>query len=284
VKVRRRLRRVGAVPLRASVYLLPNVPDALEDFQWLRREIVAEGGEAKLCSAELVEGMSDAEAEEEFRRAREPEFARLAAAARAVGRAPSPRDLARLRRALGQVVGRDWFGAPGREAAERAVAEVGDRAAGRAPRAAAEGVEARPSGATWVTREGIFVDRIGSAWLIARFIDPAARFRFVPAKGHRPAPGELRFDMYEGEYTHEGDRCTFEVLLERFGLDDPALGPIAEIVHDIDLKDGKFGREEAEGVETVLRGIAHGHAGDRERLAAGRAVFEGLYEHFRRQA
>ena len=91
----------------------------------------------------------------------------------------------------------------------------------------------------------------------------------MPAKGYVPKPGELRFDMFEAEFTHEGDRCTFEVLLARAGLDDPALAAIAEIVHDIDLKDGKFGREEAAGIGTLIAGIARADRDDDERLARG---------------
>ena len=133
-------------------------------------------------------------------------------------------------------------------------------------------------GRTWVTREGIFVDRIASAWLIGRFIDSAARFKFVPPLGYRPEPGELRFDMFEAEFTHVGDRCTFEVLLDRFTLgEDPALGAIGEIVHDIDLKDGKFARDEVPGIERVLTGIARAHADDTARLARGRQLFDELY-------
>ena len=108
---------------------------------------------------------------------------------------------------------------------------------------------------TWVTREGIYVDRIASAWLIRRFIDPEAQFKFVSGKGYRPKQGELRFDMFEAEFTHEGDKCTFEVLLDRCGLKDSALRAIAEIIHDIDLKDGKFGRTEVAGIRTLMEGI-----------------------------
>src|SRR5690349_16330899 len=107
--------------------------------------------------------------------------------------------------------------------------------------------EGKPVGRTWVTREGIKVDRIASAWLIRRFIDPKARFKFVPARGYKPEPGELRFDMFGGEYTHEGERCSFETLLARFGLKEAALRHIGEIVHDVDCKDEKFGRAEADG-------------------------------------
>jgi hypothetical protein len=132
-------------------------------------------------------------------------------------------------------------------------------------------------GRTWVTRQGVFIDRIASAWLIRRFIDPDARFRFAPARGYKPAPGELRFDMYQGEYTHVGDRCTFETLLDEFGLDDRALVTIGEIVHDIDCKDDKFGRTEAAGIRVVVEGIAHATKDDDERISRGSLVFDGLY-------
>jgi hypothetical protein len=118
---------------------------------------------------------------------------------------------------------------------------------------------------------------MASAWLIRRFIDPKARFKFVPAKGYRPEEGELRFDMFEAEFTHEGDLCTFEVLVQRFGLADPALRAIAEIVHDIDVKDAKYGREEAPGIGQLVAGIAAAHADDEERLARGAALLDDLH-------
>jgi len=132
-------------------------------------------------------------------------------------------------------------------------------------------------GRTWVTRAGIKVDRMASAWLIRRFIDPEARFKFVPAQGYPPEPRELRFDMFEAEFTHEGDLCTFEVLVQRFGLGDPALRVIAEIVHDVDLKDSKYGRAEAPGIGQLVAGIAAAHADDEERLRRGTALFDDLY-------
>jgi hypothetical protein len=145
-----------------------------------------------------------------------------------------------------------------------------------------EGPEKVAPGRTWVTREGVFVDRIGSAWLIRRFIDPKARFKFVPARGYRPEPGELRFDMYQAEYTHEGERCTFQTLLARFGLEDPALEAVGEIVHDIDCKDEQFGRPETQGVARLLRGIADDTPEDPERLQRGARLFDDLYAAFSR--
>ena len=172
----------------------------------------------------------------------------------------------------------DFFNARGRERAERAIASAEDEASGGGPAAVPE----RVRGATWVTRTGVNVDRMASAWLIRRFIDPEARFRFVSGKSSPRSAGELRFDMFQGEYTHEGDRCTFEVLLDRFRLDDPALHAVGEIVHDIDCKDEKFGRAETPGIAAIVSGIVLAHPGDAERLEQGAVVFEGLYQRFAR--
>lgn len=146
---------------------------------------------------------------------------------------------------------------------------------GDSPQSVGKGTEF--SGRTWVTRAGVYIDRIASAWLIRRFIDSAPVFKFVPATGYRKQQDELRFDMYDGEYTHQGDRCTFEVLLERFALDDPALHAIGEIVHDIDLKDEKFNRAETMGVQSVVAGIAGAYSDDSDRIANGSGIFDALY-------
>jgi hypothetical protein len=138
-------------------------------------------------------------------------------------------------------------------------------------------------GRTWVTREHVFVDRIASAWLIRRFIDPGATFKFVPARGYAPAPGELRFDMFQAEYTHEGDRCTYETLVERFQLADAGLRTIGEIVHDIDCKDERYGRAETQGIARLLRGVVDSALTDGERLERGAAVFDGLHASFRKE-
>ncbi len=274
VKVRRRLQNIGAVPLKNSVYLLPQGDEAMEDFQWLRRSIVGEGGEATLCAASFIEGVTDGELEALFRAQSDQEYRDIIEAAGDAEAGESHR--ARLEKRLAEVRARDFFDAPGRGPAEQAVAAL--REFGRK----ASGGETGPDGATWVTRSGVFVDRMASAWLIARFIDPTARFRFVPASAYDPAPGELRFDMYHGEYTHAGDSCTFETLMSEFGLRDPALSAIAEIVHDLDLKDDRYQREETAGVASMIRGIVARHQDDEDRLQAGRDLFDGLYAAFQR--
>jgi hypothetical protein len=138
-------------------------------------------------------------------------------------------------------------------------------------------------GRLWVTRKGIHVDRMASAWLIKRFIDPEATFKFVPARGYQPENREIRFDMFEADFTHEGDRCTFEVLVQRLKVNNPALRPIAEIVHDIDLKDGKFGRPETPGIERLITGICTMQKDDEARLARASVIFEDLHGSFARR-
>ena len=302
VKVWRRLQAIGAVAVKNAVYALPGTAEAQEDFEWLLREIAEAGGEAVICEARFVDGLTDREVRALFDRARDEDYAELAGEARGIAEALPPTGeppaealaeararLTRLKARLAQVVAIDFFGADGRQAVEGLVgglearlAEAGteDEMAEDDGAGGLEGLRGR----TWVTREGVHVDRIASAWLIRRFVDPEAKFRFVPARGHVPEPGELRFDMYEAEFTHEGDRCTFEVLLARAGLDgDAALRAVAEIVHDIDLKDAKFARPEAEGIRTLVAGICVAAGDDEGRLARGAAVFEDLYGYFRRK-
>jgi hypothetical protein len=293
VKVGRHLQRIGAVAIKNSVYALPAGDEAQEDLQWVRGEIVKGGGDASIVEARFVDGLTDPQVITLFHGAREADYRELAGQARTAAegfprrgpppdsrRAEAAAQVSRLRQRLAEIVALDFFGAPGREAVEGLVAGLEARMKpeteareARTPTLPIEEVQGR----TWVTRTGIKVDRMASAWLIRKFIDPKARFKFVPAKGYAPAPTELRFDMFDAEFTHEGDRCTFEVLIQRFALRDPALRHLAEIVHDIDLKDAKFGREEAAGVGQLVAGIAIAHPEDEARLARGTALFDDLY-------
>src|SRR5688500_8450002 len=276
VKVRRRLDRIGALPLRGSVYILPMRDDTLEDFQWLAREIQDDGGEATVCVSSFLQGTSDAELLEAFVEARQAEYDGIAKAAEGAATAI---DLARLTKRFAAVADVDYFDVPARAVADRALRAAEERVRGPQPGSHPGGEANRNAlrGRTWVTRAGVFIDRVACAWLIRRFIDPDARFRFVTGAKYRPEAGELRFDMFDAEYTHEGDRCTFEVLLDRFALRDSALEALAEIVHDMDLKDEKFGRAETAGVAAVLQGIAATTSDDSERVERGRELFDGLY-------
>ena len=132
-------------------------------------------------------------------------------------------------------------------------------------------------GRTWVTRPDVHIDRLASAWFIRRFIDPKAKFRFA-APDARVTKDELRFDMVGGDFTHDGDRCTLETLVRAVGLPDRGVKAIAEIVHDLDLKDGKFGRPEAPGIARMIEGLVARYANDDERLEKGFAMFDDLHE------
>ena len=282
VKVWRRLQRVGAVAIKSSVYVLPVSEQAQEDFEWTMREIVEGGGEASICEARFVDGLTVQQIEALFRTARDADYARIAEDARdlaAAGEPPPAAELTRLRRRLDEAIAIDFFRAPGRELAEGALHTLDARTRGAGREAATE-LARSYRGRTWVTRKGIHVDRIASAWLVRHFIDPRARFKFVSGRQYRPSPKEVRFDMFEAEFTHEGDQCTFEVLLRRFEIDDAGLSAIAEVVHDIDLEDGKFQRREAPGVAAIVNGICRAHGPDDDRLAAGEQLFGHLHAWF----
>jgi len=299
VKVWRRLQSVGSVPIKNSVYVLPNTDGAREHFEWMIREIAKEGGEAALCEAQFVDGLDDDQVVSNFHRAREADYVEISRAARRFERELSRQrplsekrrsqlriEVSRLRRRITEVIAIDFLGAPGREAAEGLIS--GLEAHLRGP---SDGHSESPGrvdlgtlrGRTWVTRKGLHIDRIASGWLIRRFVDDNARFRFVSSKDYEPAPHEIRFDMFAAEFTHEGDHCTFEVLLSRLGLDDPALARIAEIVHDIDLRDAKFDRPETTGIDHLIAGIAMVGTDDDARLEQGSTIFEALYHYFTRK-
>jgi len=302
VKVWRRLQALGAVAVKNAVYALPANEQTQEDFEWVLKEITEGGGEAMICEAQLIDGVSDQEVRSLFTAARDEDYGAIAKEARALAEAlrqdpnaltqvEGRAQLKRLKTKLAQVVAIDFFGANGRETVDGLLTGLEAKLTeGTAVETSESGGAAHRTAAlahlkdrTWVTRQGVHVDRIACAWLIRRFIDPGARFKFVSGKGYAPSSGELRFDMFEAEFTHEGDRCSFEVLLGHAGLTDPALQAIAEIVHDIDLKDGKFGRDEAGGIKALIAGLAMAHRRDEERLTRGAAIFDDLYEHFRKK-
>ncbi len=284
VKLWRRLQPLGAVALRGGVYVLPNTAGAREDLEWVGKEVEADGGSAIVCESAFAHGVSDGELEERFRERTTDAYRQIAAHSHAaLGDAGASAAARRLRRQLENEQRRDHFGAEGREPAERAVSQLEvslTRDVGEARESAPPTAARHPRGATWVTRAGVFVDRIASAWLIRRFIDQKARFKFVTGTRYVPKANEIRFDMFQGEYTHRGDRCTFEVLLQEFRLTSPALATIGEVVHDIDLKDERHQRPETDGIALVLQGLVLAESDDAKRLRAGAQIFASLFAQF----
>jgi hypothetical protein len=282
-KIRQRIARVGAVALKNAVYVLPRREECLEDLQWIVEEAVAGGGEAYVCEAEFLGGKTEEALIHQFRAERDADYAALSEEIRHWEREADgelPARAARARKRLEEIHRIDFFDAPRRKEAEKRLADFD--AASRRPRRRTGPGRSSLVNRIWVTRRSIHIDRIASAWLIRRFVDPRARFRFVDPK-EPPRKGEVRFDIVGGDFSHEGDRCTFETLIARTGLTDRALTDVGEIVHDIDLKDDKFGRPEAPGIERLITGLALANPEDEARLERGLTLFDELYQSFRKK-
>jgi hypothetical protein len=279
-KMRQRLEDAGAIAVKNAVYLLPQGPDALEDFQWIAQEIEAGGGDAHLFAGDFVDGVANDAAVAQFNETRNADYDAITADAHAALKSPKliAGTYTRLLRRLEEVKRIDFFDAPRKRDAEKALAAIEKRLRKNEKeetRMMKESPELR--GKTWVTRPGVKIDRMASAWFIRRFIDPKARFRFAdPSTPKRD--GELRFDMVGADFTHEEDRCTFETLVGRIGLPDKGVRAIAEIVHDLDLKDAKFERAEAAGVRLLLDGLMKRTDSDEERIDRALVIFDDLHE------
>lgn len=134
----------------------------------------------------------------------------------------------------------------------------------------------------WATRRGCHVDRTACVWLVRRFVDPEAEFAFFSDPAEAPEGAEL-FDVVGAELSHRGEDCSFETFLREYGLKDPVLREIAEIVHDADLVDERFGRPESEGLDAIVRGMQLALPDDRTLTVHTDALYDGLYAYLSRQ-
>lgn len=293
VRVWRRLQQLGALARKQAVYVLPDSETAREDLQWLRQEVERAGGEADVFAASGLDLETEERLVREFRDMRQQSYAAIVEDAerarlahdrwsrRKRGQAPdTARLLDGIRQRWLQQQRIDYFGSPGRDEAAQSIAALEDALGQGTP-------GARPSPRRlldtasyrrrlWVTRPRPGVDRMSSAWLIRRFIDPDARFGFAETVDAAPE-GSIPFDMFGGTFTHVGARCTFEELSDAFDLRDPAVVRIAAIVHDLDLKDGRFGIPDATVVGTLIEGLQRAHEDDAVLLEQGIALFDALY-------
>jgi hypothetical protein len=300
VRIWRKLQKLGAVAIKNSVYVLPANEKTNEDFQWLKQEIESAGGEAAVFRAGSVEGATDKEIVKAFRDARNAEFAEIAAdldgltgrireQSRAKHLSPGrlathESELDKMHTELEHLIANDFFEANGRASAlaayERAqkalrASEHPSKKSRRKDKGGALSI-AGYQGRRWVTRRNIHIDRLASAWLIKQFIDKRPRFYFV-GEGET-VENAIPFDMFGAEFTHHGEDCTFETMLKRFGLTEiKGLRELAEIVHDIDLKDEKFHRLEAAGLNTVINGLSENLRDDRKLLQQASIIFDGLF-------
>jgi hypothetical protein len=282
----RQLRRLGAVSPAGSLYLLPAGDEAVEAFQWMTEEVRQAGGDALALRASRFDGLGDAQLIGLFNAARGAEYAELdeqaAALEQTVRAAMEPKEqdkiaeaLARLRRRHAEIARVDYFGCPAGQAlaARLARIEMALRSGEESPPAVAPASREEYQARRWVSRSRPHVDRLACAWMIRRFINPDAQIRYATT----PEPDEVPFDMAEGGFGHQGNLCTFETMLLAFGLDDPALRGLAEIVHEIDLRDGRYLRPETAGIDAVLRGWQRAGLTDAELERRGVALFEALY-------
>ncbi len=300
VKIWRKLQGIGAVPIKNSVYVLPKTNEAYESFQWIMREIIDGKGEATICEANFIDGLSNQEVVLLFNSLRDKGYLELSeeikkklntfrrrTALKPEARREIEIEIARFKRRLEQIQSLDFFAASGREVASGLLGSLEAKLQLNEPGGAKIGSKIfAPNdlqGRTWVTRRGIHVDRMACAWLIRRFIDAKASFKFVDAKNYKPLKDEIRFDMFDAEFTHEGDSCSFEVIIKRTNIHDQALLQISQIVHDIDLRDEKFAREDTAGIERLINGIALAHREDETRLSRSSVMFDDLYEYFKRR-
>src|SRR3954454_21166191 len=279
VTVWRKLQRHGALPLGNSGYFLPNTDENRERFEWLATAVRTEGGDASVLEVQSIDNCSFEQMKQRFSNARAQDYRELLKELRNPGSANQAPRITRLRQRFQDIVSIDFFGSPLREQVEGALNAVRTSRIKSAAPEIGKVSAAEYRNRVWVTRPRPGVDRVTSAWLISKFIDQKAKFAFAPED--KKPPKAVPFDMYEGGFGHRGEDCTFETLLKLFHIRDKKVLIMAEVVHDADLLDEKFGRKEGFGIDEVMKGWAHQGLNDQELLKRGMQLAEGLYKSLR---
>jgi hypothetical protein len=299
MKIWRKLVRSGAVQLKGAVYVIPATDEHREFFQWLIGEVRSLGGDGAFAKSSAIETMSDAEIRElfisqiggEYRglekviTALEQKVQSIRKGTKLQNSPPLADQLARITRDFEDIRKRDFFSSTAGDGAYKRLQQLQSGLKGLDKHDPGEIAPVSSKRAekyqdrVWMTRKKPFVDRMASAWLIKRFIDPNATFKFIEERElNAGGLGTTTFDLRKGEFTHAGDFCTFEVLVKAFSIRNKAVKQIAEIVHDLDVKDEKYGNAGTAGVEEILSGIRKTGKGDLDTLERGMTVFEMLYQ------
>lgn len=299
MKIWRMLVKAGAVQFKGSAYILPASDDHYELFQWLVSSVTAMQGEAAFVKVPKIETMKEDEIVGLFDKHREKDYldigmrlddfvSKIANAKKGIGTINSKKikeELNKFRKEFEDIGRIDFFSSKNRRELEQRLKAITSEIAGMTrtepDKPVLDIVKRRSAdfqGKTWVTRKRPFIDRIASAWLIRKFIDKKASFGFIDENEIETLDKDaIVFDMVDGEFTHVGDLCTFEVLLKSFGLKDKVLFTISEIVHQLDLQDGKYRNPTAEGLRDILNGIRKTVNDDHEAIEKGMNIFEILY-------
>jgi hypothetical protein len=296
----RKLIKAGAIPFKGSVYILPDTEENLEFFTWLVSEVVSLKGEAAFVSVDKIETDDNREIINLFNRQTATAYQpvlneiygieRMISSTKMGGDSQDRKKLAnrirKVQRDFDEIKKIDFFsskrGMEIGEKLERIIKALNTLTESDKEKHPIPIMPVRIEdyqNKTWATRKRPFVDRFASAWLIKNFIDKNASFSFIDEK-HLDGGSKdiIPFDIRGGRFTHAGDLCTFEVLMKSFGLKDKSLKKIAEIVHELDIKDDKFRNPEAKGIEHILSGIRKTAKNDSDSLDKGMAVFEMLYQ------
>ena len=284
VAIWRKLKKSGAIQIQTSTYILPDDPPRYETFQWLTQHIRDAGGDATLVRAREIDGFSNERLIELFNAARAKEYASLrevlrpfVTSARRTSNFGGKVD--RIRKQFREIRETDFFDSPKAKDLEMVLRKLEGTQLKSKPQPKLESRDFR--GRVWLTRPRPEIDRVGSAWLIRKSIDPKAKFAF---ESRRTANRRvLTFDMLDGDFSHDGDDCTFETLIRRFGIEDKAVRKIAEMIHDADLDDDKFQRNECVGIDRILKGWAKQGLPDKEILRRGFQCFDALYAFLQRR-
>jgi hypothetical protein len=284
VAVWRRLKKMGAVQIKTSTYLLPDEPAQYEQFQWLAQQIRDYGGDSTLVRAQEIEGLNREKVIAMFNEGRAKGYAELRkslqsfiARRKKMDAEEAVAELQRLTRQFREIRAVDFFDS----ARGHDIAMLLRRAEGRKRVRQLEVLDAKQyEGKTWLTRPRPEIDRVGSAWLISKFIDRKAKFVFAP--NAEAVPNAIPFDMLDAEFSHHGNNCTFETLTKRFAISDKAVAKIGEMIHDADLDDARFQRVEAVGIDRVLKGWGKEGLPDEEILRHGFQCFDALYSFLQR--
>ena len=285
VAVWRRLKKIGAVQIKTSTYLLPDEPAQYEQFQWLAQQIRDYGGDSTLVRAQEIEGVTRDKVVTMFNEARAKDYGvlrkslqTLIVRRKKLDAEEAAGQLERLTQQFREVREVDFFDSAG----GHDIAMLLRRAAGPKRTRQLDVLDAKQyQGETWLTRPRPEIDRVGSAWLISKFIDPKPKFVFAPSAD--AVPNAIPFDMLDAEFSHHGNCCTFETLVRCFAISDKAVSKIGEMIHDADLDDSRFQRVEAVGIDRVLKGWAKEGLPDEEILRRGFECFDALYAFLQRR-
>jgi hypothetical protein len=297
VKVWRSLQKIGALQLKNSVYVLPSSVSNQGKLEDVVRKINAGQGDAFLCESKFIDGIDSEQLIQKFNEDRSKRYRLLSAELRELQKLFRVKRISedslmqiahsfgRLERQTGELKNVDFFDCQEGNSNLKLLETIGSRIdelrSGESGKSVSKKSIRDFQARTWVTRLSIHEDRMASIWLISKFIDKKPTFKFVEENGFRPAKNEVRFDMFAAEFTHVGDKCTFEVLIESFGLTDHRIALIAEIIHDLDLKDTKFNRPETIGIGMVIGSIAASEATDKGRVKKASALFDDLLLSFK---